>query len=172
MSIFTLAASRSYNPNDNPLTRFKGTVGATSGSTTVTVTGVDLGPILAMQGASGAGRQVRVSGSTLPVGGIFATGNNSSITVSYPYSVTVTASQANDWLWWSFADAPNEKQFPISYVITSGAFTLDYMDTDGTRATMTSAGAATGVNEMVISVARTLAGTTGSIFGYSKGSSN
>lgn len=170
MSIFTLAASRSYTPNDNLLIRFKGTVGATSGSTTVTVTGVDLGPILSMQGASGAGRPVRVSGSTLPVGGLFTAGATSSITVTFPYSVTVTASQANDWLYWSFADAPTEKQFPISYVITSGAFTLDYLDTDGTRATITSA--ATGVNEMVISVARTLSGTTGSIFGYSKGSSN
>ena len=88
-----------------------------------------------------------------------------------PYQVTVTGSAANSLLEYCLADAPNAKQFPITKIVGSGSFTLNFVDLDGTSANFPVT-APNSVNALNITVARTLAGTTGSIIGYSKGYSN
>jgi hypothetical protein len=166
MSIFQLSASRSYNPVDNPITRTVGTVGATSGSTTVSITSVSTGTVTSIA-ALISSRTVTVTGSTLPLGGSVTSASGSTLTLTYPYSVTVSAGASGSWLDWYFRDAPNEKQFPITRVLAASGSTLAYLDLDGTGATLSGV-----TGQLEISVMRTLTGTTGSVWGYSKGYSN
>jgi hypothetical protein len=166
MPIFQLTASRSYNPVDNPVNRTVGTVGATSGSTTVSITSADRGAVSAISSAI-ATRTVTVIGSTLPLGGSVTSASGSTLTLTYPYSVTVSAGASGSWLDWYFKDAPNEKQLPITSVLAASGSTLAYLDFDGTGATLTGV-----TGQLGISVLRTVAGTTGSVWGYSRGYSN
>lgn len=169
MPIFQLVASRSYIPEDNPISRFQGTVQSASNSTTVGITGVDAGLVSRLNSLKSS-RTVTVTGSTLPVGGYITTASGTSLTLTYPYTVSsVSAGQTSDWLYWYYLDAPNERQLPIDYVGGSGAFTLNYMDVDGSTASISTG---TGFNEIKITVGRTLAGTTGTIIGFSKGNRN
>jgi hypothetical protein len=169
MAVFSLVASRSYLPSDNPMNRFKGTVSSASNSTTVGLTGIDAGLVSSLNSLKSS-RTITVTGSTLPVGGYITAASGTSVTLTYPYTVSsVAAGQTGDWLYWYYLDAPNEKQLPITYVGGSGAYTLNYMDLDGTTASIS---AGTGYNDMQISLIRTLSGTTGTIIGYSKGNLN
>jgi hypothetical protein len=113
-------------------------------------------------------RTVRVTGSTLPVGSSVTAASGTTLTLTYPFTVTVPAGQTNDLLEWSFGDAPNERQWPISRVVAIGAFTLNLMDFDGSAVNINGS-AVTGVNEMELSLTRTLAGTTGALIGWSRG---
>lgn len=166
MPIFQLSASRSYNPVDNPIIRTVGTVGATSGSTTVSITSVDTGTVSAISTAIST-RTVTVTGSTLPIGGSVTSASGSTLTLTYPYSVTVSAGTSGDWINWYFKDAPNEKQLPITRVLAASGSTLAYLDLDGSNATLSGV-----TGQLEISVMRTTSGTTGSVWGYSKGYSN
>jgi len=169
MPIFTLAASRSYNPLDNPINRIKGTIGATSGSTTVALTGLD--PVTVSNiGTLKASRLITINGSGLPMGGTASVASGTSITLVYPYAVSVADGTANNWLEWFYGDAPNARQYPIESVINNGAATLDYLDSDGSKATIGFPASTSG--QIEVSVTRTLAGTTGSLYGYSKGNIN
>jgi len=169
MPIFTLAASRSYNPLDNPINRIKGTIGATSGSTTVALTGLD--PVTVSNIATlKASRLIAINGSGLPMGGTASVASGTSITLVYPYAVSVAAGTANNWLEWTYGDAPNAKQYPISSVINNGAATLDYLDSDGSKATIGFPASTSG--QIEVSVMRTLASTTGNLYGYSRGNIN
>jgi hypothetical protein len=166
MPVFSLVASRSYTPSDNPINRLVGTVTSASNSTTVGLTGIDSGLVSRLNSLR-ASRTITVTGSTLPVGGSITAASGNSLTLTYPYTVpSVSAGQTNDWLYWYYLDAPNEKQFPIDQVGGSGAFVLNFMDLDGTTASVS---ASSGYNEVNVTVSRTLAGTTGTLIGYSKG---
>ncbi len=168
MSVYTLTANKSYNPSDNPINPFRGTIGATAASTTVSITGVDAALVSSFAASP---RPILVGGSSLPPGGTVAAASGTTLTIGLPYAVTVTASAPNTLLEYCFADAPNAKQFPITKVIGAGSFTLNFVDLDGSTANFAVTAPNT-VNELNLTVARTLAGTTGSILGYSKGYSN
>ena len=168
MSVYTLAANKSYNPSDNTINPFRGTVGATSSSTTVSITGVDVGMVSYFASSS---RPILVGGPSLPPGGTVTAASGTTVTVGIPYAVTVTASAASSLLEYCFADAPNAKQYPITRVVAAGSFTLNFVDLDGSSANFAVTAPNT-VNELNLTVARTLAGTRGSLLGYSKGYSN
>lgn len=169
MAVFTLVPSRSYNPTDNPLNRFKGSVQSASSSTTVQINDVDSG-IVSQLNTLRSSRTITVVGSTLPNGGTISAASGTTLTLTYPYTVpSVNLGAVNDFLYWYYLDAPNAEQLPITYIVGSGSFTLDYMDTDGSRGTIS---ASSGINEISLPVFRTLAGTTGTILGYSKGNYN
>lgn len=166
MPVFSLVASRSYLPGDNPINRFKGTVSSASNSTTVGLTGIDSGLVSRLNSLR-ASRTITVTGSTLPVGGSITSATGNSLTLTYPYTVpSVSASSTDDWMEWYYLDAPNARQAPITYVGGSGAFVLNFMDLDGTTASIS---ASSGWNDSQISLIRTLSGTTGTIIGFSRG---
>lgn len=168
MPVFSIVANKSYTPSDNPINRFRGTVGATASSATVSVT-TDAG-LVSLLNSLKSSRTITVTSSTLPNGGTITTASGSTLTITYPYTVSsIAVGQTNDWLNWYYLDAPNAAQLPITYFAASGAFNLDYMDVDGTRGTIS---AASGFNHAYLSVYRSLATTTGTILGYSKGNSN
>lgn len=169
MAVFTLAPSRSYNPAENPLNRFRGSVQSASNSTTVQINGVDAG-LVSQLNTLKSSRTITIIGSTLPNGGSITTASGTTLTLTYPYAVpSISLGSTSELLYWYYMDAPNAEQLPITYIVGSGAFTLDYLDVDGTRGTLT---ASSGINEVNLSVFRTLAGTTGSIIGYSRGNYN
>lgn len=164
MPSFTILPSRSYIPSDNPVNRTKGTVGATSGSTTVSITSVDPS-IVSYINSVRSSRIVAVSGSGIPAGGTVSAASGSTLTLSYGYNVSTSAGTLN-WIEWYFNDAPNSRQQFITKLYTTGSVTLDYIDVDGTRGTLSGI---TGTNQFDLTVARTLSTTSGTILGFSNG---
>jgi hypothetical protein len=167
MPIFSLKASRSYDPNSNPLVRFGGYVGATSNSITVGITGVDAGVLSTISSLTASGRTVTVYGTYVPAGGTATGYSNGTLTLSYPSAVSATATPSPVRLDYYLGDAPNHTQALISSVVYTGVATLSYVDSDGSTATITTTNS---TGQLQLNVLRTLSGTTGSIWGVSKGS--
>jgi hypothetical protein len=165
MPAFKIVPSRSYNPTDNPVNRTKGVVGGTSASTTVSVTSLDPVTVSSINSVL-ASRTVTLMGSTLPQGGTVTSASGTSVTLTYGYQVNVTGA-SNDWIEWYYNDVPNSKQQYITKVMTTGTVTLDYIDIDGSRGTLSGI---TGTNQFDMTIARTLSTTSGTILGISNGS--
>jgi len=167
MPIFLLKPSRSYDPNSNPLVRFAGYVGATSSSTTVGITGVDSGVLSAISTLTASGRAVTVYGSYVPAGGTATGYSGGTLTLTYPSTISANATGSSVYLEYYLGDAPNHTQALIGSVIYSGVATLSYVDSDGSTASITTTNS---TGQLQLNVLRTLSGTTGSIWGVSKGS--
>ena len=167
MPIFSLKPSRSYDPNSNPLIRFGGYVGGTSSSTTVGITGVDAGVLSAISSITASGRAVTVYGSYVPAGGTATGFSGGTLTLTYPSAVSANATGSSVYLEYYLGDAPNHTQAQISSVVYSGVATLSYVDSDGSTASITTTNQ---TGQLSLSVLRTLSGTTGNLWGVSKGS--